>query len=303
MTILGGGAAVVLAVAYGCGSDGNDVFGEGEAGVSSGAPGSSGAGGSSGASGGTSSGSIGPGGPNDGGAKAVATPVDVVFTTDNAYKFGWGSVDHLDQVQGRPFSSGAGDIFDCPVGVGPEAYTVPADAAPLDAYLYVVAWDDQNTTQGSLGQFKREGTTNVLYTGDAAWEVCATGKPYDARSADAPGPDLGTINAEIARCVAGTGDKTTTSAGWVNAQGPVTAGAVGKLRVGEDNSANDGDFPITCQPTDAGDGGTLGIDPQAKWMWYAADDQDAFRGNETNRTRAFLIFRLPARALPQPQVN
>ena len=93
-------------------------------------------------------------------------PVDVVFTADNAYAFGWGDATSLANFQSRPTTQVAGDIFNCPVvkggaactspsGCGPEAYTVPAKDAPPTAYLYVVAWSDRMTTQGALGQFKR----------------------------------------------------------------------------------------------------------------------------------------------------
>ena len=278
----------------GCGSDEGSAFPDGDASARSDAGGGASSSGSSGTSGITSGGV-----PGEGGAGTQKpTPVDVVFTADNAYKFGWGTVDRLDQVEGRPFSTNAGDIFNC--GTGPEAYTVPADAAPLDAYLYVVAWDDRAVTQGALGQFKRRETEAVLYTGDPAWEVCATGLPFPAADSTAQGPDTATINAEIERCTAGTGDKEKTSGGWVSAAGAVTPGAVGALVVGEDNSAADGDFPITCLPNDAGQ---PGIDSAAKWMWYSPDGANAFRNNETNRTRAFLIFRLTARALPPPVIN
>ncbi len=286
-------AGLLVSVGFACGSDGDSAFTDGDASGSSGASGQSG---SSGVS-------IAPvdGSTGDAAKLAPATPVDVVFTTDNAYKFGWGTDARVDELQGRPFSANAGDIFSCPIGRGPEAYVVPADSAPVGAYLYVVAWDDQSVTQGALGQFKRQLSERVVYTGDPAWEVCATGKPFPAASAEAQGPDLDLINAELADCTAGSGDKSKTSGGWVNAQGAVTAGAIGKLAVGEDNSSAAGDFQIACQPDV--DAGTPGIDAQARWMWYAPDEANAFVGNAGNRTKAFLIFRLPTRALPPAPVN
>ncbi len=232
-----------------------------------------------------------------GGQVPPATPVDVVFTTDNAYVFGWGTKDSVQSLQGKPANPTGAQIFPCPVGVGPEAYVVPAESAPLDGYLYVIAWDDRDNTQGSLGQFKRRGSDDVVYTGDAQWEVCATGLPYDARSADAGGPPVDVINAELARCSAGTGDPAKTSAGWVNAAGAITANAVGNVIVGEDNSADDGFFPITCQGDDAG----LGIDPAARWMWYSSDGTPRFQNDSD--PRAFLIFRLPNTAVPPNPVN
>lgn len=287
------GAGITFALFAACGSDEpGETFTEDGGKTSSGG----------GTSGGSSSGGIGPSGDASasGGQAPPATPVDVVFTTDNAYVFGWGTKDSVQSLQGKPANPTAAEIFPCPVGVGPEAYVVPAESAPLDGYLYVIAWDDKDNTQGSLGQFKRRGSDKVVYTGDAQWEVCATGLPYDARSPDAGGPPVDVINTELARCSAGTGDPTKTSAGWVNTAGPITPNAVGNLIVGEDNSSNEEEgqfFPIACQGDDAG----LGIDPAAKWMWYSSDGRPRFQNDDD--PRAFLIFRLPNTAVPPNPVN
>ena len=260
---------------------------------------------------GTSSGSkpdgsgIGFGGQNDGGIIPVqepATDVEVVLTADNAYAFGYGDSKAITTLKGRPATASAGDIFNCPVnttgsgavGFGPESYTVLAADAPTGAYLYLVTWDDDSVTQGALGQFKRKGG-QALYSGAAGWEVCATGKFFSSSpgTPTAAGPAIDVVNADISACNAGTGDKATTSGGWVNAAGAVTAGAVGKLAVGQDNSAA-GQFPITCQKDQMGN---AGIDPQAHWMWYSPDARDAFN---SRGTRSYLIFRLPTKELPQP---
>lgn len=231
--------------------------------------------------------------------KQKATPVDVVFTADNAYKFGWGTKTSVASMQGSPSNPGAHEIFDCPVGVGPEAYVVPAEEAPIEGYLYVIAWDDHSNTQGALGQFKRQETDKVVYSGDSGWEVCATGLVYDARSKDAQGPPLDVVNQELKRCNDGSGDKAKTSGGWVNTEGAITPGAVGKLTVGEDNAKGyeDGVFPITCQKDDTG----RGIDPAARWMWYSSDGKPHFQNDPD--PRSFLIFRLPNSAVPPPPVK
>lgn len=235
-------------------------------------------------------------GVTDAGSVRPASPVDVAITADNAYRFGWGDASHLKSMQGRPANANASDIFDCPVGRGPETYVVSAEDAPTDGYLYVVAWDDRRTTQGVLAQFKRRDSTLTTYSGEAAWQVCATGLVYDATSADAQGPTLETVNAELERCSAGAGEPATTSAGWVDAKGVVTEGAVGALTVGEDNSAGyeDGVFPITCQGT----ADAPGLDAAARWMWYSSDGQPHFKDDPD--PRAFLIFRLPTAAVSTP---
>lgn len=230
-------------------------------------------------------------------------PVDVVITADNAYGFGWGDADSVDNYREGPGSTLACDIFCCPVGRGPEAYTVPAADAPDGAYLYIVAWADRSTTQGVIAQFRR-GTGTPIYTGDGAWEGCATGREYLSGS---PGPTQTVINEEIARCNAQRGDTTTSSHGWVGVADVVSAGAVGRVVFGEDNSDDrttpvfENEFPIVCQ-----DGG---IDAAARWMWYSAtgnytasDDPFIFAsaGAGTNPTRQFLIFRLPAAEVVGP---
>lgn len=222
--------------------------------------------------------------------------VDVMITADNAYSFGYGTEDAITTYYPGSRATAAGEIFSCPVGYGPEHYVVPADDAPAGAYLYVVSWDDHSVTQGVLAQFKRVDAT--LYSGDPAFEVCATG--VDFRTAGGPSEEQ--VNTEIANCNAATGNPATTSAGWVNSTGAImdTPDAVGALAVGEANEPNPergsyGDFPQVCVE-DAD--GAKGIEPDAHWMWYDPMDGTATRGafhsTGSNSFRAFLIFRVPA---------
>lgn len=225
-------------------------------------------------------------------AEEIASgPVHVVITADNAYSFGYGDANGITHfTQGRR-ATVAGQIFNCPIGEGPESYEIPEGDAPVGSYLYIVTWDDLSVTQGVIGQFARD--TGTVLTGDARFEVCATGLNYASGPDATVGPNQAVINAEIARCNAGTGADTTTSKGWVNANGSVTPGSIGKLAVGETNEDAGGTFPIVCQPTAT----TEGVLPAAQWMWYdPLDGQsgDAFHSNGTNRFKAFLIFRLAA---------
>lgn len=218
--------------------------------------------------------------------------VHVVITADNAYAFGWGFADRVTKLNGRPKTVVAGDIFNCPLGVGPEAYDIPSLDAPESSYLYIVAWADDAVTQGVIGQFDRG--TNPIYTGSGDWEVCATGLPYAADAAGG-GPPIAVVNQEILRCNDGLGDPGKTSAGWVNTAGAVTKNAIGSLAVGEDNSMSGGDFPIVCQKDPMGQ---RGVDAAARWMWYSPNGQPPFRHmGGVNPTRAFLIFRLPSRVI------
>jgi hypothetical protein len=218
-----------------------------------------------------------------------AGPVTVVITADNAYSFGYGDAASITNFTQGTRALSAGQIFNC--GEGPETYVIPEADAPPTAYLYMVTWDDLSVTQGVLAQFTREASQ--LLTGDAGFEVCATGIDFSSGPNALTGPDLTMINTEIATCNAGTGNPTTTSRGWVTTAGPIdsTPSAVGLLAVGQANDGVGSTFPSTC-PAPAN---PMGIASAAKWMWYdPVDGQggDAFHSTGVNRFKAFLIFRL-----------
>src|SRR5688500_1715675 len=155
---------VALAVAFACGSEDTSVFDD-----PSGKP-----------DGGTSSSGgfpQGDGSTQNDATTAPATDVEAVVTTDNAFSFGYGSDTALVTFIRGEGSDGPG-IFDCPVGFGPVRFLVPAAQAPSGAYLYIIAWADNEVTQGTLAQFKRVGG-EAIYSGDGAWEACAIGEPYE----------------------------------------------------------------------------------------------------------------------------
>lgn len=230
-----------------------------------------------------------------GGPPIPLVDVDVVITADNAYSFGYGDVNGINNFTQGTRAITAGQIFNC--GEGPEAYLVPAADAPPSAYLYIVTWDDLAVTQGVLGQFRR-GTGAPLYTGDLQFQVCATGINMQASQT---GPTQSDINAQILICNSGSGDKATTSAGWVNLAGAVTPGAIGTLAVGETNDAMPGgSFPPTCV-TGVAPVGTASIDPAAHWMWYNPGGvTNPFSSTGSNTFRAYLIFRVAAADIPPP---
>ncbi len=227
--------------------------------------------------------------PIDGPDAPPPPDADVVITADNAYSFGYGDVSGIaTYIQGTRAVT-AGQIFNCPIGEGPEHYVVPGAQAPDTAYLYVVSWDDLAVTQGVIGQFKR-GAGAPVYTGGVEWDVCATGVNL---SSSTTGPTQAEVNAQIAICNAGTGDAATTSKGWVNSAGAVTTGAIGTLAVGEPNDTAGGDFPQVC-PASMG-----GVDAAARWMWFNPGGvANPFRSTGTNTFRAYLIFRLATVDIP-----
>ncbi|AUX30000.1 MULTISPECIES: hypothetical protein [Sorangium] len=277
-------SALTLAIALpasGCSDAGSD-------------PGDSGAGAGSGSGG---AGGDDEGGPGEiaggGGGNGLSSAVSVIITADNAYGFGYGTGDELLSYFGGIENNLAGEIFSCPIGNGPESYTVPAESANAGHYLYIITYADKLTTQGVIGQFFREGAEPV-FTGNGGWEVCATGEDYDLGS---HGPTLETINQQLARCNRGDLDPQTSSAGWVTTE----ASAHGHVVFGEANDTPRTDpepgneFPIVC-----------GIDEEARWMWYEWEPDRSTgspflwpSGSAGNVTKDFLIFRLGAELIPE----
>ena len=245
--------------------------------------------------------------PTDTGRRDTFVPppsdVHVRISGDNAYGFGYGNASGLFNYFNGREAIVACEIFCCSAectsaadcggetcdifgtcnddGRGPETYVVPGSETSATDYLYIVAWSDDRVTQGVIGQFVAQGGGDTIYTGDARFEVCATGMDFDPPSG---GPDEVTIAAAVASCETGGG----VSGGWVN-----SAGRDGRaLSVGENNEAGDaGDFPGACATPGRGDA----IDFEARWMWYDPDTSDGdpnFRSTDPDGGGEFLIFRL-----------
>lgn len=226
-------------------------------------------------------------------AGTAQAQVQVTITADNGYGFGYGDVNSLANYFGGISNGTAGEIFNCPIGNGPEAYTVPAASAAAGNFLYIIGWADKGTTQGVMGQFQAAGKP-PLYTGQGSWEVCATGDDY---STPGTGPSQATIDAWIQKCNLGGG----VSQGWVDTNG----GGVGTLQFGEDNTTSrpntpppGNEFPIVC-----------GVDPDVRWMWYNWDPANIlwpaqspfiWPGGSGNPDAEFLIFRIPAEDVLDP---
>jgi hypothetical protein len=223
----------------------------------------------------------------------LQTDVNVIITADNAYGFGYGSRSALVNYFGGVENITSGDIFNCPVGDGPERYLVPAADSNAGSFLYIVGYADKSTTQGVLAEFFRDGAPPT-FTGDGNWEVCATGEDFDPGDG---GPSLDEINRQLLACNAGAGDLATTSGGWVGTAS--TSG--GKVVFGENNSTErdipepGNEFRIACE-----------IPSEARWMWYdwradlSMGSPFMWPGGTENVTRDFLIFRLGAEFVPSP---
>jgi hypothetical protein len=292
-------ACTLVALAVSCSDDDDKSEFDGGSG------GSSAAGGSGGSVGGAGGSLLPPpdgGGARDGGGGTGArpnTPVNVIITADNAYAFGYGTGSALLNYFGGVENPNEGDIFDCPIGNGPDQYTVPANDANAGNYLYIIGYADRSTTQGVIAQFRREGA-DVVYTGIGPWEACATGLDYELNQ-NPKGPTRQVIDEYIGKCNSRNfGDAgANTSKGWVT----TAESANGKVAFGEDNTTERGTptvenpFKIACD-----------IDARAKWMWYDWDPATPdtvkspfmWPGGDDNPMREFIIFRLGAEFIPEP---
>ncbi|TPV96656.1 MAG: VWA domain-containing protein [Myxococcales bacterium FL481] len=206
--------------------------------------------------------------------------LSVILTADNAYGLGWGSSTVLGEYLGAVENVTAGQIFNC--SDGPERYTVMREELDGANYIYVAAYADEGVTQGLLGQvevYNADGELErTVYTGDAGWEVCATGLAFTMGSF---GPDEDVLQQQLEACNAAS------NSGWL--------GADQGLAVGERNDTPrrhvvpGNEFPITCAED---------IDHEARWIWHDWDlDSDASAfitppggGNPDDQ---FLLFRLP----------
>ncbi len=215
-----------------------------------------------------------------------AMAVDVTFTADNAYEFGYGNATGVTTLSPAVVNTSAGDIFNCTGG--PESYQNISNAA--GGYIHIVAWSDQGATQGVLGQFV--AGTSTTYTGIGGWEVYATGIPINPVTA--PPPTLAQVNTQIALANANGGGPAS-SKGWVT-QAPPTGGRIGLLASGETNVLASGNFPIVCQT------GPTGVNPGARWMWYNRNSDGS--GNpfvSPAPAGEYLIFRLPVSQIVNPK--
>ena len=215
-------------------------------------------------------------------APRQALAVDVVITCDNAYAFGYGPASGPTTLFGNVENCTAADIFSC--GPGPESYLgIPSSPG----YLYVVTWSDGNVTQGVLGNFT-DGST-IVRTGQAGWQVYATGQDVDVDCNSATGPNQASVTAQVALANTNSGGANS-SVGWVTATGG-PLGTVGAVAVGELNDNAAGTFPIVCN-----------ILTNARWMWYNPSPSTITNpfttgggpGTMPNDANEFLIFRIPS---------
>jgi len=229
--------------------------------------------------------------------------VNVTITSDNAYVFGFGDINGITNYYYPGVCNYLAHEIYSP-NTGPETYTIAGSLS--GKYIYIAAWSDELTYQGTIAQFS-DGNTTILTSPTLPnpyvhWEVYATGINLNPQSNDpepiAPAyiprrnsnfPTLSEINTQIAIANQNAGNPANTSVGWVRTT-PI-AGRVGILAFGSQNIANYPNFPPQA---------VSGIEQNAQWMWYNPDPnnitQPFVTGNfpnfPANLSREYYIFRV-----------
>jgi hypothetical protein len=168
-----------------------------------------------------------------------------------------------------------------------QSYSVTLSAT--SNYIYIAAWSDLSDAQGLLVDISSSISGNLLLgSGSIAagqWQVAATGKTLPPT---APPPAVYFGDPGMASTIAAANNSTDPSGGWVtptdytpfdNAQGGVYTSLFGS--------------PGIVVPQ---------IAPASEWMWYeipGAGGGNAPFAPGMNEDE-YLIFRLPATAVPEP---
>jgi hypothetical protein len=229
--------------------------------------------------------------------------VNVTITSDNAYVFGFGDINGITNYYYPGVCNYLAHEIYSP-NTGTETYTIAGSLS--GKYIYIAAWSDELTYQGTIAQFS-DGNTTILTSPTLPnpyvhWEVYATGINLNPQSNDpepiAPAyiprrnsnfPTLSEINTQIAIANQNAGNPTNTSVGWVGTT-PIP-GRVGVLAFGPNNVANNYGFPPQT---------VSGINPNAQWMWYNPDPTqitqpfvtDNFPNFPASLSREYYIFRV-----------
>jgi photosystem II stability/assembly factor-like uncharacterized protein len=229
--------------------------------------------------------------------------VNVTITSDNAYVFGFGDINGITNYYYPGVCNYLAHEIYSP-NTGTETYTIAGSLS--GKYIYIAAWSDELTYQGTIAQFS-DGNTTILTSPTLPnpyvhWEVYATGINLNPQSNDpepiAPAyiprrnsncPTLSEINTQIAIANQNAGNPANTSVGWVGTT-PIP-GRVGVLAFGPNNVANNYGFPPQT---------VSGINPNAQWMWYNPDPTqitqpfvtDNFPNFPASLSREYYIFRV-----------
>jgi len=135
-------------------------------------------------------------------------------------------------------------------------------------YLYLIAWSDDKTCQGLIGEFT--GSTTIK-TGDPGWKGYPTNQDFDNYQA----PTAATINQHI--------NTANANSAWLNP-------FVGPKNINSKNAC--GSYRKV-----------KGISDDAKWIWHNATSSNSAKDvfGKSKNHKEFLIFRFPVRRIVDPK--
>jgi hypothetical protein len=228
----------------------------------------------------------------------VILDIDVVITADNAYSFAYGTIGNIAKFFGGVEAVTAGQIFNC--GEGPEKYVVPGADAQNATHLYIIAWDDSAVTNGVLARFRRKDGGRRLRRGRVHRHQGLAGvrhRPQVQIGSGGPDPRRHQrVHRQVQRGQArpqhhqrrlGRRDRHPTSAPSRSARTtPPLTTAAPRPATSSRSSAR-----WTCPPRPAGCGSTGTPNPASPFL---------FPGGQ-NPYHQFLLFRLAAELMPEPQ--
>lgn len=186
---------------------------------------------------------------------SIGQQITLNFTVDNIFSAYVGNSNGVTQNKVPPTEKNGGQIF--------TATSVTTNYTSGD-WFYIIAWSDDATCQGMIGEVQFEGTT--ISTGDDGWEVFPTKQDLDKLS---QAPSVTQINQQITIA--------NNSSGWKELYvGPTNAKAKSVCR----------NYPRPVS----------GISGDANWVWYNSNNA-ASPFSPGHNHGEYLIFRYPMNSI------
>ena len=200
---------------------------------------------------------------------------------DNDYALYTGTSTAATTFYGNQYNSLAGQLQVA------QSYNVTLSGS--NNYIYIAAWSDLATAQGLLADITSTSSGNLLLgsgsIGAGQWQVAATGKTIPANASP---PDVYFSDPGLASAIAAANSATDPSGGWVT---PTDYTTYDNAQGGVYHSINGPPGIVVPQ-----------IAPNSEWMWYQIPGTGG--GNSPfapgMNEDEYLIFRLPATAVPEP---
>jgi len=202
----------------------------------------------------------------------VSSQITGTFTADNSYSV---YIGNQNSVTTKVLPTGTANGHTNNTAAQIFSPTQNSFNANSSNYFYIIAWSDDKSCQGLIGEFTGNST---IKTGDSGWQVYATNKNYGNNQA----PTAAIINQYITMA--------NNSNGWV-------APFVGPRNI---------DGKKACSAYRK----VNGISNDAKWVWHNTTSSNSARdvmGRGKNH-KEFLIFRFPVKQItggggPTPEID